>query len=70
MKKNVLLLFIFAYFTLIANAAQPTLKTFLTEDYPIEMASLKPYPIYINADVDVPDTINQVTLTIDAHPLR
>ena len=65
MKKTILLLIIFACFNLTANATQPNLKTFLTEDYPIEMTTLKPYPIYINADVDAPDTINQVSLTID-----
>jgi len=65
MRKITLSLIISVCFTLLANATQPTLKTFLTEDYPIEMATLKPYPIYINADVDAPDAINQVTLTID-----
>jgi len=65
MRKIPLFLIISACFTLLANATQPTLKTFLTEDYPIEMAALKPYPIYINADVDAPDAINQVNLTID-----
>jgi len=46
---------------------QVTLKTSLTEDYPIEMTSLKAYIIYINASVDPPDTIAQVNLLIDGN---
>src|SRR5690606_20408534 len=43
----------------------PELTTKLTEDYPIEMPVLKPYPIYMNASVESPDSISEVKLTIN-----
>lgn len=43
----------------------PEVSTRLTEAYPIEMATLKAYPIYINATVDSPDTMQEVTVTIN-----
>jgi len=43
----------------------PELTTRLTEDYPIEMPVLKPYPIYMNATVESPDTISEVKITIN-----
>ena len=44
----------------------PDLTTQLTEDYNLEMPSLKPYVIYMNASVEEPDTIASVTLGIDS----
>lgn len=46
-------------------ASIPELTTRLTDAYPIEMPVLKPYPIYMNASVEAPDSIVGVTLTID-----
>jgi hypothetical protein len=46
-------------------ATTPELTTRLTEDYPIEMPVLKPYPIYMNASVESPDSISEVIITID-----
>lgn len=47
------------------NLNTPELSTRLTEAYPIEMPVLKAYPIYINASVEAPDTIAEVTVNID-----
>ncbi len=46
-------------------ATNPELSTRLTEDYAIEMPELKPYPIYINATVEMPDTMQEVTVEIN-----
>lgn len=43
----------------------PLLTTQLTEDYSLEMPELKAYSIYINASVEEPDTMQEVTITID-----
>lgn len=45
--------------------ATPELTTRLTEDYPLEMPVLKAYPIYMNASVEAPDSIQEVTVTIN-----
>lgn len=42
----------------------PNLTTQLTESYNLEMPSLKPYIIYMNASVEAPDTIVSVSLEI------
>jgi hypothetical protein len=69
MKKNYILLVLII--TLCVNSAfgfdasVPVLTTQLTDEYPLEMPELKKYPIYINATVEDPDTIDLVTLTID-----
>lgn len=47
------------------DATVPVLSTQLTEDYPLEMSELKEYPIYITATVEEPDTMDEVTLTIN-----
>ncbi len=47
------------------DATVPVLTTQLTEDYPLEMPVLKDYPIYINASVEEPDTMDEVTITIN-----
>lgn len=47
------------------NLITPELTTRLTEDYPIEMPTLKAYPIYMNASVDEPNTISEVIINID-----
>lgn len=46
-------------------ATAPELTTRLTADYALEMPSLKAYPIYINASVELPDTMQQVEIEID-----
>ena len=43
----------------------PEVSTRLTEDYTLEMPVLKPYPIYVNASVESPDTMQEVTVSID-----
>jgi len=43
----------------------PEVSTRLTEDYPIEMPSLKVYPIYVTATVEAPDTMEDVTIEIN-----
>mgnify|MGYP001627753957 FL=1 len=48
-----------------ANLATPELSTRLTEDYPLEMPVLKPYPIYMNASVEAPDSIAEVIVNIN-----
>lgn len=47
--------------------AQSTLEltTRLTEAYPVEMPVLKSYPVYMNAEVEAPDSILDVTITIN-----
>ncbi|MEM7187480.1 MAG: T9SS type A sorting domain-containing protein [Bacteroidota bacterium] len=47
------------------NATAPELSTRLSADYALEMPSLKPYPIYINASVELPDTMDRVEIEID-----
>lgn len=47
------------------NQTTPELTTRLTEAYPIEMPTLKAYPIYMNASVDEPDAISEVKINID-----
>lgn len=47
------------------NSTAPVVSTRLTEDYPLEMPSLKKYPIYINASVDAPDEIDTVEVEIN-----
>ena len=47
------------------NLTTPELTTRLTEDYPIEMPTLKAYPIYMNAAVEEPDAISEVKINID-----
>lgn len=68
MKKNYLL-FALAFFLQLSvfaeNLAIPELTTRLTEDYPLEMPVLKPYPIYMNASVDSPDSISEVIVNIN-----
>ena len=49
----------------IEEMALPVVTTRLTEDFPIEMPSLKLYPIYINATVEAPDEIDTVTVEIN-----
>jgi hypothetical protein len=43
----------------------PEVSTRLTEDFPLEMPALKVYPIYVNATVDAPDTMQEVTIEIN-----
>ncbi|HLV92421.1 MAG TPA: peptide-N-glycosidase F-related protein [Aequorivita sp.] len=45
----------------------PELTTRLTEAYPIEMPTLKAYPIYMNASVEEPDEISEVKISIDGN---
>ena len=47
--------------------ATPELTTRLTEAYPIEMPTLKAYPIYMNASVEEPDEISEVKISIDGN---
>lgn len=67
--KRIYLLFAMAIFlqssVFASNVAAPELSTRLTEDFPLEMPVLKPYPIYMNASVDAPDSISEVIVTID-----
>ncbi len=69
MKKNYLLtlacLLPFLAFAQNRPSSSPELTTRLTEDYPIEMPELKAYPIYLNAEVEDPDSISEVKITID-----
>ena len=69
MKKNYILLVLIISFCVNSafgfDASVPVLTTQLTDEYPLEMPELKKYPIYINATVEDPDTIDLVTLTID-----
>jgi len=44
---------------------QPELSTRLTEGYDLQMTAFKAYPIYINATVELPDTMQEVTVEID-----
>ncbi len=68
MKKNYVL-FVLALLMQVSifaeNLATPELTTRLTEDYPIEMPTLKAYPIYMNVSVEAPDTISEVIINID-----
>lgn len=43
----------------------PELSTRLSEAYPLEMPTLKAYPIYLNASVVDPDSISEVKISID-----
>ena len=67
--KKIYFLFVLAVAAQVSVFAQslltPTLTTRLTEEYPIEMPTLKAYPIYMNAAVEAPDTISEVTITIN-----
>lgn len=67
--KKIYILFVLAFLLQIsvfaATVTTPVLTTRLTEDYPIEMPVLKAYPIYMNASVDAPDSISEVTINID-----
>ena len=63
--KKLYSLLLLTFFALPFFANVPEVSTRLTEDYPIEMPSLKAYPIYINASVDAPDAIDFVEITID-----
>ncbi len=47
------------------NLATPILTSKLTDAFPLEMPTLKAYPVYMNASVDSPDSISAVTITID-----
>lgn len=53
--------------TQVSAFAQSTLElsTRLTEAYPIEMPVLKSYPIYMNAEIEEPSSISEVTITIN-----
>jgi len=42
------------------SSYHPTVTTRLTENYPIEMPTLKAYPIYIQASIDIPDNLLEV----------
>lgn len=46
-------------------ASSPEITTRLTEDYPIEMPELRAYPIYINASVEDPLQISEVSISIN-----
>lgn len=70
MKKTYYLILLLACISISAFAqnkllSTPELTTRLTEDYPLEMPRLRTYPIYINASVDDPDTISEVSVEID-----
>lgn len=68
--KTFYLLFIL-FFSLSINAKAnlnntiPVLTTQLSEEYPLEMQELIAYQIYINATVEDPDTMEEVTLNIN-----
>ncbi len=47
------------------SVAPPEVSTRLTEDYTVEMSTLKAYPIYVNATVELPDTMQEVVIDID-----
>lgn len=47
------------------SVAPPEVSTRLTEDYSVEMPTLKAYPIYVNASVELPDTMQEVIIDID-----
>lgn len=65
--KKFYLLFVLAIAIQMSAFSQNTLElsTRLTEDYPLEMPVLKSYPIYVNAEVEEPDSILEVTITIN-----
>lgn len=67
--KNSYFLFVLAIFLQVSvfaeNLTTPELTTRLTEDYPLEMPTLKAYPIYMNASVEEPDAIAEVIINID-----
>ncbi len=69
MKTFNLLFLILLVFQSYANSNKeltfPVVTTQLTDSYVIEMPELKAYPIYINATVEDPDSMQQVTITID-----
>lgn len=43
----------------------PEVTTRLTSEYPIEMPTLRAYPIYVNATVEAPDEMQEVTIAIN-----
>ncbi|MGK0175820.1 MAG: hypothetical protein ACI9AT_002207, partial [Ulvibacter sp.] len=47
-----------------ASLTTPELSTRLTESFTLEMPILRAYPIYINASVETPDTMEEVTVEI------
>ena len=47
-----------------ASLTTPELSTRLTESYTLEMPNLLAYPIYVNASVEAPDTMEGVTIEI------
>jgi hypothetical protein len=49
----------------LAPLTAPDVTTRLTEDFDLEMPTLKAYPIYVNATVELPDTMQQVDIEID-----
>ncbi|MFD1552671.1 hypothetical protein DNU06_09105 [Putridiphycobacter roseus] len=50
----------------------PVVTTRLTEDFPLEMNTLKAYPIYMNASIDQPSflAIDSITLTIGSQTVK
>lgn len=70
MKKNYFLILLLACISLSTFAdnnmlSNPEITTRLTEDYPLEMPRLRTYPIYINATVEEPATIAEVSIDIN-----
>ena len=65
--KKFYILFLLAIAMQVSAFAQTTLElsTRLTEDYPLEMPTLRAYPVYLNAEVEEPDSVTEVTLTIN-----
>jgi hypothetical protein len=47
-----------------ASFTTPELSTRLTESFTLEMPNLRAYPIYVNASVEIPDTLEEVTIEI------
>ncbi|GHC62732.1 hypothetical protein GCM10008083_29920 [Ulvibacter litoralis] len=45
--------------------ALPEVTTRLTDDFSLEMPELRAYPIYVNATVEAPDEMQEVTIDID-----
>lgn len=68
----IVLTFFIVSFEMTANDdcifTQPEVTTRLTEDYDLQMTAFKAYPIYINATVELPDTMDEVIVEIDGTP--
>ncbi len=68
MKKLYFLLVLLLSLQIFANdvpsMTTPVVSTRLTENYTIEMPALRVYPIYMNATVELPDTMQEVRVEI------